>query len=387
MLYLDNAATTIDKPDCVARAVVEAMRTAGNASRGVNEASLNALRIVTETRTLLAELFHFATPNRVCFAANATEALNTAIMGMFEKGDHVITTVMEHNSVLRPLYRLQDAGIIELTVVRADEKGRIAPEQFEEAIKDTTKCILCAHGSNLTGNVMDLYALGQICRAHRILLAVDAAQTAGVIPIDMEKMNIAVLCFTGHKGLMGPQGTGGLCVREDVEIRPLKVGGSGIHSYDREHPRVYPEALEAGTQNVHGIAGLRAALLYLREQGIRQICEKEMLLARRFYEGVHQIEGVRVYGDFSCWENPGAGEKLRTGIVTINLGDYDSAQVSDELMERFSIATRAGAHCAPLAHETLGTVAQGAVRFSFSHRNTIGEVDAAIEAVRTLATE
>lgn len=379
MIYLDNAATTIPKPDAVIAAVADAMRTAGNASRGVNEASLAALRIVTETRALAAELFHFSNPDRVCFTMNATEALNTAIMGMFARGDHVITTSMEHNSVLRPLYRLRDAGVIELTILQADALGRIRTEQFAEAFRENTKAVVCAHGSNLTGNVLDLSALGGQCRQRGVLLVVDAAQTAGVVPIDMEEMNIAVLCFTGHKALFGPQGTGGICVREDVNIRPLKVGGSGIHSYDEVHPAVYPEALEAGTLNTHGIAGLRAALLELKAYGVEHAWERETALARRFYEKVRTGKDVQVYGDFS-------GDR-RTGIVSLNIGDYDSAAVSDELMERFSIATRAGAHCAPLAHKTLGTVTQGAVRFSFSRCNTAEEADAAAEAVHILAEE
>lgn len=416
MIYLDNAATTINKPEAVAKAVYDAIHTMGNAGRGVHDASLSSLRVITETRELLAEMFHFPDPNRVCFASNATESLNTAIRGMFcqknqkeqESGSqeggvqriHVITTAMEHNSVLRPLYRMEREERMELTILPADEQGCISYEEMEAAIRPNTKAIVCAHASNLTGNVVNLVRVGDICKRHDLYLVVDAAQTAGVLPIDMEKMNIAVLCFTGHKGLMGPQGTGGICVRDDVKIAPLKSGGSGILSYEKKHPTVFPEALEAGTLNTHGIAGLHAALLYLKEIGIDEISRKEHELTRRFYEGVKDIPGVKVYGDFS-----GVGEKevneqingsenvatsdtyQHAGIVTLNMGDYDSSDVSDELMQRFEIATRPGAHCAPLAHQTLGTVDQGAVRFSFSHRNTVEEVDAAIDAVRTLATE
>ena len=397
MIYFDNAATTMNKPDAVAEAVCNAIQTMGNAGRGVHEASLSSLRMITETRELLAELFHFPEPKRVCFTSNATESLNLAIRGIFQKGDHVITTTMEHNSVLRPLYRMEKEGIITLTILPADEKGCIDYEEMEQAILPWTKAVVCAHASNLTGNVIDLERVGAICRCHRILLIVDAAQTAGVLPIDMEAMNIAVLCFTGHKGLFGPQGTGGICVREDVRIAPLKTGGSGIHSYDRQHPAVYPEALEAGTLNTHGIAGLHAALLYIKECGMEEICKTEQKLTRRFYEGVREIPGVKIYGDFSCYSNgenllgkeTGADEirHLHAGIVSLNIADYDSSAVSDELMERFQIATRPGAHCAPLAHQTLKTVEQGAVRFSFSHRNTMEEVEDAIAAVRQLATE
>ena len=222
MLYLDNAATTLQKPPCVIDAMTEAMNWAGNAARGVNAASLGAARIVTEARKELADFFDFDVPNRVCFTSNATEALNTAIKGFFQKGDHVITTTMEHNSVLRPLFCLQDEGVIRLTVVAADEKGRISYEELEQFVREETRAIVISHASNVTGNVNDLVRIGEICRRNHLALIVDAAQTAGCIPISMKQMNIAILCFTGHKGLMGPQGTGGLLVREDIKLKPLR---------------------------------------------------------------------------------------------------------------------------------------------------------------------
>ena len=378
MLYLDNAATTLQKPPCVIDAMVDAMKLAGNAARGVNAASLSAARIVTEARQELADFFDFDTPNRVCFTSNATEALNTAIKGFFQPGDHVITTAMEHNSVLRPLFCLQDEGIIRLTIVEADEKGRISYEELEQAVEKETRAIVIQHASNVTGNVNDLICVGEICKRKQIALIVDASQTAGNAPISMKKMNIAVLCFTGHKGLMGPQGTGGLLVREDIELKPLKEGGSGIHSYDRRQPADYPEHLEAGTLNTHGIAGLLAAVRFLKGTGVKQIGHHETELAQAFYERLRDIPNVKLYGDF---------EGERTGIMTINIDGYDSGEVSDELMERFGIATRSGAHCAPLAHRALGTVDTGAVRFSFSYYNTMENVQAAAEAVRILATE
>ena len=378
MLYLDNAATTIQKPPCVIDAMIDAMNQAGNAARGVNAASLSAARIITEARQELADLFDFPTPNRVCFTSNATEALNTAIKGFFQQGDHVITTAMEHNSVLRPLFCMQGEGIIRLTIVDADEKGRISYDALEQAVQKETRAIVIQHASNVTGNVNDLEWVGDICRRKNIALIVDAAQTAGCIPISMKKMNIAVLCFTGHKGLMGPQGTGGLLVREDMEIEPLKEGGSGIHSYDRRQPRDYPEHLEAGTLNTHGIAGLLAAVRFIAKTGVEQIGAHERALAQAFYEQIRELPNVNIYGDF---------EWARTGVVSINIEDYESGEVSDELMERFGIATRSGAHCAPLAHRALGTVDTGAVRFSFSYYNTMEDVRAAAEAVRLLATE
>ncbi len=378
MLYLDNAATTLQKPSCVIDAMVEAMNRAGNAARGVNAASLCAARVVTEARQELADLFDFPTPNRVCFTCNATEALNTVIKGFFRPGDHVITTAMEHNSVLRPLACLQDEGRISLSVVVADGKGRISYEDLEQEIGVRTRAIVIQHASNVTGNVNDLERVGEICRRKNIVLIVDAAQTAGCIPISMKKMNIAVLCFTGHKGLLGPQGTGGLLVREDIEIHPLKEGGSGIHSYDKRQPKDYPEHLEAGTLNTHGIAGLLAAVRFLKDIGVEQIGSHETALAHAFYELIRDIPNIKIYGDF---------EGIRTAVVSINIEGYESGEVADELMERFEIATRSGAHCAPLAHQALGTVDIGAVRFSFSYFNTMEDARAAAEAVRLLATE
>ena len=376
MIYLDNAATTLVKPQPVIDAVVKAMNSMGNAGRGAHSNSLSASRVVYDTRCKLAKLFHCKRPDHVVFTCNSTEALNIAINGIFNPGDHVITTDLEHNSVLRPLYRLEKEGTIELSFVRADEQGRPCYEDFESLIRSNTRAIVCTHASNLTGNVLDLIRVGQIAKAHGLMLVVDASQTAGAMEIDMEAMNIDVLCFTGHKGLMAPQGTGGLCIREGVEIRPFKVGGSGVHSYDKEQPNPYPTRLEAGTLNSHGIAGLSAALDYLNEVGIEAIREKEMSLMTRFYEGVTQIPGVTVYGDFSA---------ERTAVVTLNIWDEDSSIISDTLFEDYDIATRPGAHCAPRMHQALGTTEQGAVRFSFSWFNTEADVDAAIEAVRDLA--
>ena len=376
MIYLDNAATTLVKPQCVIDAVVMAMNSMGNAGRGAHSNSLSASRVVYDTRCKLAKLFNCKRPDHVIFTCNSTEALNIAINGIFNPGDHVITTDLEHNSVLRPLYRLEKEGQVQLSFVRADDMGRPCYEDFEALIQPNTRAIVCTHASNLTGNVIDLACVGRIAKAHGLMLVVDASQTAGAMEIDMEAMNIDVLCFTGHKGLMAPQGTGGLCIREGVEIRPFKVGGSGVHSYDKEQPNPYPTRLEAGTLNSHGIAGLSAALDYLNEVGIDAIREKEMALMTRFYEGVTQIPGVKVYGDFSA---------ERTAVVTLNIWDEDSSIISDTLFEDYDIATRPGAHCAPRMHEALGTTEQGAVRFSFSWFNTEADVDAAISAVRDLA--
>lgn len=377
MIYLDNAATTLKKPDCVVEAVTAALCTMGNSSRGTHDSSLKSARAVYSARLSLAELFHAPGPERVVFTQNSTEALNMAICGLFQKGDHVITTDLEHNSVLRPLYRLEEEGVIALSVVPADEQGRINYADFETLLRPATRGIVCTHASNLTGNLLDLKRIGAFAADHGLLLVVDASQTAGAYPIDMQEMGISVLCFTGHKGLMGPQGTGGLCVAEGVELRPWKVGGSGVQSYSRSHPPEMPTRLEAGTLNGHGIAGLGAGVDYILKTGVNTIHQHEIGLARRFYEGIKALPGVQVYGDFSSWE--------RTAIVTLNIADYDSGAVSDALWEDYGIATRPGAHCAPRMHQALGTVEQGAVRFSFSLFNTEAEVDAAIRAVKELS--
>ncbi|WP_312442730.1 aminotransferase class V-fold PLP-dependent enzyme [Lacrimispora sp.] len=379
MIYLDNAATSCQKPEEVIKAVTEAMLSLGNSGRGAHEASLDASRLIFDTRRLIAELFHAGDPSCVAFTANSTVSLNIAIQGLFQPGDHVITTMMEHNSVLRPLYLMEEQGV-KLTILPADQKGRIRYEDIEDEVGQNTKAVVCTHASNLTGNINDLEAIGRICKKNGLLLVVDVSQTAGVFDIDMERMGIHVLCFTGHKGLLGPQGTGGICVRQGVSIRPLMVGGSGVKSYLKTQPEEMPEVLEAGTLNGHGIAGLHAALLYLEKTGIETIRKKELFLMRRFYEGVKDIPGVQVYGDFS--EN---ALLYRAPVVALNIGNYDSGEVADELASVYGIYTRAGAHCAPLMHRALGTVEQGAVRFSMSHYNKKEEIDEAIGAVRELS--
>lgn len=378
MIYLDNAATTMHKPKKVIDAVVCAMSSMGNAGRGANEASLSASRIIYDTREKLCRFFHGENPRQIVFTNNSTESLNIAIKGLLNPGDHVITTMLEHNSVLRPLYEMKEKGV-ELTIIESDKNGRFRLEDMEAAIRPNTKMIVCTNGSNLTGNYVPLKPVGELAKKHDILFVVDASQTAGVFPIDVQDMMIDVLCFTGHKGLLGPQGTGGMYVKEGIKIRPLKTGGSGVQTYSKTHPAEMPTALEAGTLNGHGIAGLHAAMSYLEETGVDHIRAREQELMWRFYEGVKDIPEITIYGDFST--------KERCAIVTLNIGEYDSSEVSDALLTEYSISTRPGGHCAPLMHEALGTVEQGAVRFSFSHYNTEEEVDTAIEAVRELAKD
>lgn len=378
MIYLDNAATTMHKPQEVIDAVVAAMSSMGNAGRGVNDASLSASRIIYDTREKLCHLFHGTNARQIAFTNNSTESLNIAIKGILNPGDHVITTMLEHNSVLRPLYEMEARGV-KLTIVKSNEQGTLNIQDIEDAITEETKLIICTNGSNLTGNYINLKPIGEMAHKHGVLFAVDASQTAGVFPIDVQDMQIDILCFTGHKGLLGPQGTGGIYVREGLSVRPLKSGGSGVQTYSKIHPAEMPTALEAGTLNGHGIAGLHAALEYLEKTGIDSIRNREQDLMWRFYEGVKDIPNVKIYGDFST--------KNRCAVVTLNIGDYDSSEVSDALLTEYNISTRSGGHCAPLMHEALGTVEQGAVRFSFSHYNTEEEVDTAIKAIRELSQD
>lgn len=375
MIYFDNAATTLQKPEGVEEAMIQAFRSAGNAGRGAHEPTLAASRIVYQTREKLARLFGISNPSRIAFTSNATEALNIAIQGIFKPGDHVITSVCEHNSVLRPLYRMEEQGA-ELSLIDVDIKGRLQYDSLEELVRANTKAVVITHASNLTGNVTDMEQIASFTKEHGLLLIVDASQSAGILPISVEETGIDVLCFTGHKGLLGPQGTGGIYVREGIEIAPLKVGGSGIHSYDKKHPSMMPTALEAGTLNVHGIAGLGASVDYILQTGTDKIFEKEMALSRRFVRSIQDLPDIHIYGDLESG--------LRTGIVSLNIGEEDSAKISDILWEDYQICVRAGAHCAPLMHKALGTVEQGAVRFSFSHYNTAEEIDIAIEAIREL---
>ncbi len=378
MIYMDNAATTMRKPDEVIQAVVSAMNSMGNAGRGAHAASLSASRVIYNAREALARFFGAESPKQIVFTNNSTESLNIAIKGLLEPGDHAVTTMLEHNSVLRPLYELQEKGV-SLTIVKSDSKGKISYEDIESAVREDTKAIIITNASNLTGNYVDVKRVGEIARKKDVLLVVDASQTAGVYPIHVREMGIDVLCFTGHKSLLGPQGTGGLYVREGLALRPLKSGGSGVQTYSKTHPTDMPTALEAGTLNGHGIAGLGAAIEYLEKTGIHTIREKELEHMWHFYNGVKEIPGVTVYGDFDT--------EVRCPVVTLNIGDYDSSEVSDELLMTYGISTRPGAHCAPLMHEALGTVEQGAVRFSFSHYNTFEEVETAIAAIKELATE
>ena len=372
MIYLDNAATSYYRPPQVAQAVAEAMESMGNSARGSCEPSMRAARMIFRVRSMVNRLFHGSGPEQTVFTGNVTESLNIAIKGLLKPGDLAVTTVLDHNSVLRPLYEMERLGV-RLRIAGCDSRGTVDYEGIEKGIRAGARAVVCTHASNLTGNVVDIRRIGKLCREQGTLFVVDAAQTAGEFPIDMEKDCIDVLCFTGHKSLMGPQGTGGLCVRRGMEIRPLISGGSGIRTFDRGQPPDMPEALEAGTLNGHGLAGLKAALEYLEDQGIEKLTKRKQELAWEFYRGAVQLPGIRVYGDFTGPD--------RAPIVALNVAEEDSGKVSGYLAERFGICTRSGGHCAPLMHRALGTEIQGAVRFSFSHFNTEGDIQKALAAL------
>lgn len=379
-VYLDNAATTQQKPACVAEAVVAALSSFGNSGRDTGGSALDASRVIYEAREKLCSLLHADSPKQIVFTSNSTEALNMAIRGLFSRGDHVISSVMEHNAVLRPIYDIELEQGVSHTFVGVDEKGRLMLSEVEKHIRPETKALIFTHASNVTGNANDLYALGKIAKAHNLLFLVDASQTAGVLPIDMQAMDIDVLAFTGHKGLYGPQGTGGMAVREGLSIRPLKSGGTGVLSYLKHQPDEMPTHLECGTMNGHGLAGLRASLSWLMDEiGVENVHRHETKLAKSFYDGLKDMEALHFYGDYESEE--------RAAIVSLNIADYDSSEVSDQLEQDYGISTRPGAHCAPLIHEAMGTVEQGMVRFAFSWFNTEDDVDYAVKAVRELASD
>ncbi len=379
-VYLDNAATTMQKPPCVVEAVTAALTSFGNSGRDTGGHALDASRVIYDARCMISDLFNLGNPKQVVFTCNSTEALNMAIRGLFHRGDHVTSSVMEHNAVLRPLYDIEEDQGVSHTFIGVDEKGRLLVSEIEKNIRPETKALILTHASNVTGNANDLHAIGRIAKKHGLLFIVDASQTAGVLPIDMQDMNIDIVAFTGHKGLYGPQGTGGMAIREGIDIHPLKSGGTGVLSYLKHQPEEMPTHLECGTMNAHGLAGLHASLNWLvKEVGIDQVHAHEIALAKRFYEGLKDMEAIRFYGDYDT--------DRRAAIVSLNIADYDSSEVSDQLESDYGISTRPGAHCAPLIHEAMGTVNQGMVRFAFSWFNTEEDVDYAIKAVRELATD
>ena len=368
MIYFDNAATTMAKPPEVVEAVAKAMASFGGVGRGVHPASLAAGRAVFDARSRVAHLFDAPDASCVSFAANATAALNIAIQGLLPDGGRAITTAASHNSVLRPLNRARDERSCSVEVVPVGEDASIDFDVYRRALSRGDVDLVCAtHSSNVTGDVYDVALMARLAHEAGALFVLDAAQTAGALPFSMRELGVDVVCFTGHKSLLGPQGTGGVCCMPHVSIRPLLEGGSGFDSYAERHPRIMPEALEAGTLNAHGIAGLAAGVAFVEERGVARIAEGVRALTDRFEDGVTALPRVRTLG--------GRGGVDRTGSVAIDAEGVDPSELSDMLAFEFDICTRAGAHCAPLMHESLGTADRGAVRFSFSSSNTLDEVD------------
>lgn len=377
MIYLDNAATTMHKPQTVIDAVAQAMCSLGNAGRGATSGALDAARTIHGCRAKLARLLGCPRADHVCLTPNSTAALNTAINGVVRRGDRVVTTVLEHNSVLRPLNRLAAEQGVTVEHAGCDANGALDYEELERLVTPGTRAVVVTHASNVTGNAVDIARVAAMAHAAGALVIVDASQSAGTAHIDMQAMGLDVVCFTGHKGLMGPQGTGGLAVAEGIDVAPWAMGGTGVHSFDALQPMEWPTRLEAGTLNGHGIAGLSAGLDFIEAQGgVETIAAHERALAERFLSGAREIPSIVLYGAFD--------QPARSAIVSLNVGDIDSAEISDALMQGWGIATRSGAHCAPLMHRALGTERQGVVRFSFGYFNTTEEVDTAIDALRNL---
>lgn len=378
MIYLDNAATTMHKPQTVIDAVTQAMCSLGNAGRGATSGALDAARTIHACRAKLACLLGCPRADHVCFTPNSTAALNTVINGVVRPGDRVVITVLEHNSVLRPLNRLAVERGVTVEHAGCDANGALDYDELERLVTPGTRAVVVTHASNVTGNSVDVARVAAVAHAAGALVIVDASQSAGTAHIDMQDMGLDVVCFTGHKGLMGPQGTGGLAVAEGIDVAPWAMGGTGVHSFDALQPLEWPTRLEAGTLNGHGIAGLSAGLDFIEAQGgVEEIAAHERALADRFLAGVRKIPGIKLYGAFD--------QPTRSAIVSLNVADIDSAEISDALMQGWGIATRPGAHCAPLMHRALGTERQGVVRFSFGYFNTDEEVDTAIDALRDLA--
>ena len=371
-LYFDHAATSWPKPAAVPEAMMLALEQSGNPGRSGHSLSLGAARFIHKARHAVSKLFNAANSTQIVFTLNATDALNMAIKGLVSPGDHVITTCLEHNSVLRPLYALKNAGKIELTVLGL-QNGTIQPEQFAAALRPTTALIVTTHASNVTGAVIDIEAVSEICQSRGIKLVLDCAQTGGLLPIDVQKLKPAAMACSGHKGLLGPQGTGILYVSPEVELAFWREGGTGSISHELHQPEFMPDRLEAGTPNTIGIAGLGAAVNYLNELGREHLRQREAALTERLRAGLQQVPGLTLYSPPNS-----------LGVLSVNLEGYDSAELSVVLERQYGILTRPGLHCAPLAHKAIGTYPHGTTRISVGYTTTEAEVDAVIEAFMEL---
>ncbi len=379
--YLDNAATTFPKPESVLRSAVKFCAAACvNPGRSTFDLAMEASNMLLTARQKLCALFGGTDHERLVFGYNATDALNLVIFGLMRQGGHVVSTRLEHNSVLRPIHHCMDDFGAEATFVGFDSSGYVDPQEIRKAIRPDTKLVIINHGSNVIGTVQDAAAIGAVCREAGVLFCIDAAQTAGVIPIDMQQMNIDVVAFTAHKSLLGPMGVGGLCVGEDVVIPHSRAGGTGVKSAQLRHLEEYPFRLEYGTPNMVGIAGLVKGVEYIEEQGgVAAVHEKEMVLAKILWDGFRDTNGVKLY----CADTLEA----RTPVFSFNINGMDPSEVGTRLDVDYSVACRTGLHCAPFAHEDIGTTPKGAVRFSVGPLTTEKDVTAGVAAVKELAAE
>lgn len=379
MIYFDNAATSWPKPPAVTEAMVHFMSDIGaNPGRSAHRLSVAAARVVYEAREALAQLFDIADPLRIAFSLNVTGALNLALCGILRPGDHVVTSSMEHNSVMRPLRALERDGV-EVTVVRCSPEGLLDPTDIEKAIKPNTRMIALNHASNVVGTILPISEAGEIARRHRVLLLIDAAQTAGACPIDVEAYKVDLLAFTGHKSLYGPMGTGGLYIGQRVnleEFEPLKRGGTGSRSELEEQPDFLPDMCESGTLNTVGLAGLGEGVRFLLERGVEEIRCHEVELAQSLIEGLLAIPGVTVYG---CHD-----AERQTATISFNIKGLEPSEVGLRLDEEYGLLCRVGLHCAPAAHKTIGTFPTGTVRFGLGYYSTEEEVETAVGAVRAI---
>jgi len=382
MIYFDNAATSWPKPHCVAEAMLHFLNDVGaNPGRSAHRLSVESARIVYGAREAISEIFNAPDPLRVVFGHNVTEALNLALCGLLRPGDHVITSSIEHNSVMRPLRALERAGV-ELTVVKCSSEGFLDPGDVEAAMKFNTAMIVLNHASNVVGTLVPVARVGRIAQKHGVLLLVDAAQTGGAYPIDMRADEIDLLAFTGHKSLYGPMGTGGLIIGERVDVArlaPIKRGGTGSRSEQEEQPDFLPDMVESGTPNVVGLAGLGAGVRWVLDRGVAVIRAHEQALAQKLIEGLRDIEGVIVYG--------GMDASRQTATVSFNIADMAPSEVGLWLDEQHEILCRVGLHCAPAAHKTICTFPSGTIRFGLGVFNTAEEVEIAVKAVRQLARD
>ena len=377
-IYLDNASTTFPKAPNVASAMADYITNCGiNINRGSYSLAYDVEDIIYTTRQRLHTLFNGHDPSHVIFTQNVTMSLNMVIKGLLKAGDHVLVSSMEHNAVMRPLTQLLDKGIT-FDTIPCDSTGSIQMDSIEPLIRPNTVALIINHASNVCGTIQPLKSIGPICKAHNLQFIVDAAQTAGVIPIDVKACHIDALCFTGHKGLLGPQGIGGIILTKEMaqNLTPLIAGGTGSFSHLETMPTHMPDTFEAGTLNLPGIMGLNEGLSYIESQGMENIHNHELALTQAFLEGLQSIDGINIVGKQNIQD--------RTAVVSITIDGMDPASIAYELESTYYIMTRVGLHCAPRAHQTLGTYPEGTVRFSFGYANTLKDVEAALSALHRI---